>query len=686
MYPLSENIKEDLKNLFTFTKNSNLQDQDLSHRITSFVEVNEVLLLRERGDCEIQVMMDRLQKVLLTLEPTPVCEVFKRFRTQVPPLNRDVLSVMQTNLNPFEIAINRGISHLFNSASAPFVQIESINKAFGSFDQCGFTTGRQILHFFRGRDKTSLRHLDLTDIFLLPGEFESIVEDMCNLLTLKVCSDFINNFSLSRLKHLTHLIELAVESQEVSGTGAALALFYFPNLRSLRLKINLSEEDCHSLHPYLHRIEHLDLSNNYPHLQDIHISHLVSSMTRLQSLNLTGSVISGSCLQQIPSQHLRKLILNDCYDELTDEYLLPLLENFKPLVELSIDYCNLLTDSFLLGVAQMLENLESLDIFDCTFSEKGLAQAAPFFRNLRHFRMGRRNNLNGNFLLPLLESNPRLESLTLIEKNTANALLKVDPSKVPQLQKLKLSGADLNKNCAQLGTHLRTLVELDLFSCQVSDEFIEAIAPNLTGLKILSLRSCSGLTDRSLTALAPYLHHLEVLHLPQIGPFTDAAIRSLSQSLRRLTTLSLEGLVNLSDATLIDILGPLAGLRFLNLAGCVGLTDEFIIKMDKKFAFLTHLDLSSCKLSHESLIMLAGLLTNVKELVLSEVAYFDDRVIDNISSKRISRLDCSYNFVTVPALQRLINKGSLRKLEYGKNRMLSIVDKNYILPNCLNIN
>lgn len=621
MLTLHDQFKNDLIN-FTCSSQYASRTTELLAKINRFVESRKNLLFAACSDTEVQISIKQLHHLSYEIDPQNTSPVFRKFDELIPTLNRDVARIILENLSPYEIARLKTLSKVVNAAASD-AQIESLNHARGSFDKCNFLTGTQIIKFLEGKNRTLFRHLDLTEIHLVPGEFEMIIEGMTQLLSLKVSSKVITDSSLgARLMHLTELEEFSLVSKNVSGAGLCSTLPHLPKLRKLRFDIPLSAEECYLLHPLLKSITHLDLSDSA--ISDEEMFILAPSLTELKSLNLSETLVA-ECLPVLITTKI--ISLNLVGSNVTGACLLSIADKLPNIRELHFGYNALrsekLGDLIPLTLAPYLSKLETLELrgTNCHFTMVGLTALALHTKNLRHVILSDLPD-SGFFIGHLLDSNPHIESLDLEGGSLCSNFLRLQPRQLSQLKKLRLLRADQRQpfiDGIETASKLISLRELSIVNSCVTDSFISAIACNLTDLRILNLNGCKLLTNDSLYAVAPYLSRLEQLHLSDLSRCTDGGLFiSLSQSLTKVTHLDLS-YMHLSDETLLNIIKHLNKLRRLNISHCRGLTDNFLVRAKPKFTYLKRFDFFFSKFSLPALRELLTFLKNNKSICIEEL-------------------------------------------------------------------
>ncbi|ELK02609.1 F-box/LRR-repeat protein 14 [Pteropus alecto] len=254
------------------------------------------------------------------------------------------------------------------------------------------------------------------------------------------------------------------------------------------------------------------------------LSYVIQGMANIESLNLSG-----------------------CYN-LTDNGLgHAFVQEISSLRALNLSLCKQITDSSLGRIAQYLKGLEVLELGGCS-------------------------NITNTGLLLIAWGLQRLKSLNL---RSCRHLSDVG---IGHLAGMTRSAAE---GC--LG-----LEQLTLQDCQkLTDLSLKHISRGLTGLRLLNLSFCGGISDAGLLHLS-HMGSLRSLNLRSCDNISDTGIMHLAMGSLRLSGL------DVSDDGINRMVRQMHGLRTLNIGQCVRITDKGLELIAEHLSQLTGIDLYGC--------------------------------------------------------------------------------------------
>lgn len=243
------------------------------------------------------------------------------------------------------------------------------------------------------------------------------------------------------------------------------------------------------------------------HVSDKGLQWLFENCKQIENVNLqANNNISGNCFQKIGDE-CKVLNLADC-SKLTDTGVMKICRHCKQLRELSISYCQLLTNKSLEKISESLTNIATIYI-EKTFaniSKDGLMKIAKLSK-LRDVHMSQNLTVNDDLLSAIAIGCPFLETLDIscCHRDVTGAGVKA------------------------LG-FCSNLTSLDIsYLHKVDDESIQVLSRN-GRLKSLTARACSGLTDSAFEDLACLCPNLESLDVSGCLDITNHTVTSFLQS------------------------------------------------------------------------------------------------------------------------------------------------------------
>jgi F-box/leucine-rich repeat protein 2/20 len=163
---------------------------------------------------------------------------------------------------------------------------------------------------------------------------------------------------------------------------------------------------------------------------------------------------------------------------------------------------------------------------------------------------------------------------------------------------------------------------------QVSDHALQSIAEHCTGLQLLSLSWCGGITDAGLITISEHCPNMNYLDISNCGKITDTTIISISAHCTGLKSLNLERCNQITDDSIISISIHCTRLQSLNLENCYQITNASIISISTHCTGLLSLNLGCCdQISDACIISISTHCTGIQSLILDCCKITDASVI-----------------------------------------------------------
>eukprot|EP00873_Tetraselmis_striata_P042723 jgi/Tetstr1/462987/TSEL_007928.t1 len=393
---------------------------------------------------------------------------------------------------------------------------------------------------------TALRHLDLSGCWLLSGP--GLRAGLCRMPALTSLN--LDDMSLLGRDTLDEVMQLPLTSLSLakcSSLSDEVMASLPPRLQSLSLEgcSQLTDAGVAALGRLASSMQRLDLSRVWQLTDDA--LPALGALTALESLNL-------SFCDQLTAGGLTHLTGASC------------------LTALDLHGCSNIGDAGVMALAP-LRRMASLAVGGCP----GLNLAAAYkltkagcvataaLPSLTSLRL----TYGWGISDPGLEALSGLSALTELDltedRNISDAGLAhlgALPLASLTLERCRyVSSAGLADLAPRLGASLR---RLNLTGCpEIGAAGLAALAA-CSGLEVLALGGCGGVTDAAVTALPPSLRSLAV---PNCKRLTDEGLASLGGRLCALVALELSGCEQVTDAGMSHLAG-LAHLRMLGLEGC----------------------------------------------------------------------------------------------------------------------
>ncbi|GBG72413.1 hypothetical protein CBR_g11992 [Chara braunii] len=232
-----------------------------------------------------------------------------------------------------------------------------------------------------------------------------------------------------------------------------------------------------------------------------------------------------------------------------------------------------------------------------------------------------------------VESNTR-QKITIFAVEFTERLL----SRFPRLTDLDLSKCRMiDKTLISLSKGLRHIQRLDLSEAMITDISLIALAGSCRHLVSLILSRCTLITDDGVTILVRSLgQKLQSLNLSGCKRITDAAVGKVTGHCRQsLRELHLGHCNEITDAGLASFVAgkPFTALQTLGLDFTSHITDAGIAEVAKGCPSLTRLDISGTSITDSGLEMIAGKLSKLEHLIITQSGRVTDEGVVAVARK-----------------------------------------------------
>ena len=149
----------------------------------------------------------------------------------------------------------------------------------------------------------------------------------------------------------------------------------------------------------------------------------------------------------------------------------------------------------------------------------------------------------------------------------------------------------------------KSLEKINITDSDITDESIYHICINCPNISIISLRTCSQITDQSLFNISDaYCSQLTNIDLCYCKKITDIGISYFFKKCEKLETINIGWCRNINDGCLISNENKFSELKCINLKACNKLTDSSIIFISEKCSNLQSIILTGCNLITDTCI------------------------------------------------------------------------------------
>ncbi|KAG7112295.1 SCF E3 ubiquitin ligase complex F-box protein grrA like [Verticillium longisporum] len=304
----------------------------------------------------------------------------------------------------------------------------------------------------------------------------------------------------------------------------------------------------------------------------------------LAASGLADKINDGSVIPLSVCSRIERLTLTNCRN-LTDQGLVPLVENATALLALDVSGDENITDASIRTIAQYCKRLQGLNISGCRhITNESMIALAESCRYIKRLKLNECAQLQDVAIQAFAENCPNILEIDLHQCNQIqNEPITALVAKGQSLRELRLAGCDLIDDQAFLNLplgktydHLRIL---DLTSCaRLTDAAVSKIIEAAPRLRNLVLAKCRNITDVAVHAIAKLGKNLHYLHLGHCGHITDEAVKTLVAHCNRIRYIDLGCCTLLTDDSVVR-LAQLPKLKRIGLVKCSSITDESVFAL-----------------------------------------------------------------------------------------------------------
>ena len=249
------------------------------------------------------------------------------------------------------------------------------------------------------------------------------------------------------------------------------------------------------------------------------------------------------------------------------------------------------SEDFFDKIIQRCPNLENIKIQAGSNMEHGLSKLSDLDLltiDIGHFHGTR--TLDENLIL-LLKNQPRLKKLALRAgfKNVIRNIT-ISTSDIldyfPNISSLYLSHLNTSTVALTRSDIILNLTELTLRSSSIDDEGIQHIIKRAKQLKVLNIKYCGKMTDKTLYCVSQNCPLLEELSFGNSSGFngdnfTNSGLFSIAERSLNLKYLSIHCNTNIDDDGVISLVKSCHGLTYIALTDCAKMTDNSLIAIGR---------------------------------------------------------------------------------------------------------
>lgn len=205
-----------------------------------------------------------------------------------------------------------------------------------------------------------------------------------------------------------------------------------------------------------------------------------------------------------------------------------------------------------------------------------------------------------------------------------------------------------DKSFVQIGANLNKIISLNLESCNIGDEGLDAISQGCPNIEAIELSWCQKLTSKSLTNFLKVVANLKHFSAKGLDIVNDAVVKELSTNCKNLLSVNLKNCKSITDEGVISIANNCPQLRHLCISHCKLLTDASLIALGQKTNDLYVLESSRCSnFTDAGFIALSKGCPNLVRLDLEECSRITDLTLQHLASNcvnlrhlTLSRCEC----------------------------------------------
>lgn len=175
---------------------------------------------------------------------------------------------------------------------------------------------------------------------------------------------------------------------------------------------------------------------------------------------------------------------------------------------------------------------------------------------------------------------------------------------LPNIKTLFLSSFNFtDARIINLVSKCKSLEKINITDSDITDESIHHLCINCPNISVISLRSCSQITDQSLFNISDtYCNKLTNIDLCYCKKITDIGISYFFKKCEKLETINIGWCRNINDGCLISNENKFSSLKCISLKACNKLTDSSIIFISEKCSNLQNIILTGCNLITDTCI------------------------------------------------------------------------------------
>lgn len=221
------------------------------------------------------------------------------------------------------------------------------------------------------------------------------------------------------------------------------------------------------------------------------------------------------------------------------------------ITKLDLASCGALTDDIMATITPRIPHVTYLNLNGCfQLSSRTTCNIARHCTSLRELYLGKVGENREPHILELIQALPRLSKLDLSGNIYLTDIVLADiSSKLPSLDYLNVSAT------------------------KITDKGLRLVCENLVNLSSLSMAGCLGITNDSLSWIAKHCRSLKELNIGRCS-ITDQGIISLAEGVAILRSLNFDDLSLITDAALQHLLRLQDSLVEISLKYCSKITPD----------------------------------------------------------------------------------------------------------------
>ena len=282
--------------------------------------------------------------------------------------------------------------------------------------------------------------------------------------------------------------------------------------------------------------------------------------------------VTGDSVSLFARSSLRRL--NVEYNRITDAAVCNIARSAQYLRHLNLSWCSDITDASLVALANGVNSLQRIDLSRCfQITDYAIQAIATRFPSLTMLSLNRCANITDRGLEPLADNCPQLQELDLSGPGITDVGLINVVSRCTGIEVLFLKG------CTGITQHSITAIANHL--------------PRLSSLAIGGKRCTEALGDEAISELVthnPMLTSLDIAHCLRVTDFGVAKIAYHCHAIRELNIASCP----ITGEAILRLAGASIALESLNVSGCESITVPSLVQLVRNCRFLTLIALAQC--------------------------------------------------------------------------------------------